>query len=598
VAVSDPQASAAPVDSEPATQIRLARPVRPEIRPYIVLGLISLAVSLYLTWHLLGDLPNRMVAGNPADIRLFTWYLEHDVQSVLHGHDPLFFTTMNAPAGVNAMWNTSLLLPALIMTPVTLLAGPLASYNVLFVLALATGPLCAFPLLRRFTDSVPAAGLGALVFGFSPAVLASGIGHINLVLTGLMPVTLLLADDLATGRRDPWPAGAALGLAMAAQLFTSEELLFQTGLVLLVAGVLILVTQPRAVTATALGRIGRGAATAAGVFIFVSAGALWLQFLGPLHQYGSPFTLGYYETDVRGLYVPSHMLWLTTRGSSAFAASYVPGAPEYLAYLGIPLLVAAPIVGLTRIGDLRTRLLLGVGAVFALFSLGGTLLDNGRNTAISLPWGAVEGWPVFGSALPDRFAIVVALAAAGLLAVGVGWLLGTGRAAARVLAVLLAAACAVPLLARPYPAAAADPVPPFFPAVSRWLAPGSTVLVLPYPTDTQTVPLVWQAAAHMEFQMPGGYFIGPASGGHAYVSGPGPTAVASTLIGIQLGRPAPPVTPALRASFWRDMSYWGARAIVAGPTARTALARFITQLVRRPPLRTGGVLLWRQPAGR
>src|SRR5215471_10440547 len=84
VAVPDPQASAAPVDSGPAPRIRLARPIRPEIRPYFVLALISLAVSLYLTRRLLGDLPNRMVAGNPGDIRLFTWYLEHDSQSVLH----------------------------------------------------------------------------------------------------------------------------------------------------------------------------------------------------------------------------------------------------------------------------------------------------------------------------------------------------------------------------------------------------------------------------------------------------------------------------------------------------------------------------------
>ena len=586
------------MDTEPAKRIRLLSPVSPQVRPYLVLGLISLLFSLYLSWLLVGDLPHRMVAGNPADIRLFTWYLEQDSQSVLHLHDPLFFTTMNAPAGVNAMWNTSLLLPALVMTPVTLLAGPLAAYNVLYVLALASGPLCAFPLLRRFTDSVPAAGLGALVFGFSPAVLASGFGHINLVLTGLMPITLLLADDLVTGRRDPWRGGAALGLAMAAQLFTSEELLFQTGLVLLVAAVLVLVTQPRAVTAAALGRIGRGTAAALGVFGFVAGGALWLQFFGPLHQYGSPFALGYYETDVRAFYVPSRMLWVTTRGSSAFARSYVPGVPEYLAYLGIPLLVTALIVGIARIGDLRTRLLFGVGAVFALFSLGGTLLDNGRNTAIRLPWGAVEHWPVFGSALPDRFAIVVALAAAGLLAVGVDWLLGTGRPGARVLAVLLATACVVPLLPRPYPAMAADPVPPFFPTATRWLAPGSTVLVLPYPTDTQTVPLVWQAAAHMAYQMPGGYFIGPAAGGRAYVDGPGPTAFATTLIGIQRGLPAPPVTAALRASFRRDMSYWGARAIVAGPGTRAALAGFITRVVQRPPRHTGGVLLWRDVAGR
>ena len=139
---------------------------------------------------------------------------------------------------------------------------------------------------------MPAAGLGALVFGFSPAVVASGIGHINLVLTGLMPVTLLLADDLATGGRDPWPVGAALGLAMAAQLFTSEELLFQTALVLLVAGVLVLVTQPRAVTAAVLGRIGRGSAAALGVFVFVSGGALWLQFFGTVAPVREPVHAG------------------------------------------------------------------------------------------------------------------------------------------------------------------------------------------------------------------------------------------------------------------------------------------------------------------
>ena len=534
-----------------------------------------------------------MIAGNTADIRLFTWYLEHGSVSARHWRNPLLFTTMNAPAGVNGMWNTSILLPALVMTPVTLLAGPLAAYNVLFVLGLATGPVCAFPLLRRFTSSRAAAGLGALVFGFSPAVIAAGLGHLDLVLIGLLPVTLLLAHDLVSGRRGPVYGGAALGLAAAALLFTSEELLFQAGLVVVVAGVLVLATQPRIVTAAAARRIARGSLVALGVFLVICAGPLWLQFWGPLHQHGSAFTLSFFEADLRGFYVPSRLFWLTTRGSSAFAASYAGGAPEYLAYLGIPLLIVAPLTGLARITDARARLLLGTGAVFAVFSLGGTLLYNGHQTAVHLPWGAVEGWPVFGSALPDRFAVVVALAAGGLLAVAVDWLLRTGRPAARAGAVLLAGACIAPLLPRPYATTSTPPVPPFFAAASRWLPAGATVLVLPYPTASQTLPLAWQAAAHMAFRMPGGYFIGPTAGGQAYVGGPGPTAVAATLIRIQQGAPVPPVTPALRASFWRDMSYWDARAIVAGPDARAALTVFVQQLVQRPPLRTGGVLLWR-----
>ena len=591
--VLEPQARSAPVDAGPVARRHPHLRGNPEISACVVLGLISLGLSLYLSWHLLGALPSRMIAGNTSDIRLFTWYLENDAVSVLHGRNPLLFTTMNAPAGVNGMWNTSILLPALVMAPVTLLAGPLAAYNVLFVLGLASGPPCAYPLLRRFTSSRAAAGLGALVFGFSPAVIAAGLGHINLVLTGLMPVTLLLVHDLVSGRRDPLSGGAAVGLAAAALLFTSEELLFQTGLVVVVAGVLVLVTQPRIVTVAALRRVARGSLIASGTFLLICAWPLWLQFWGPLHQHGSPFTLSFFEADLRGFYVPSRLLWLTTPGSSAFAASYGGGAPEYLAYLGIPLLIVAPLTGLVRITDARARLLLGTGAVFALFSLGGTLLYNGHQTGVNLPWGAVKGWPVFGSALPDRFAVVVALAAAGLLATAVDWLVRTGRPAARAGAVLLAGACLVPLLPRPYATTSTPAVPPFFATAGRWLPAGSTVLVLPYPTGSQTLPLTWQAAAHMAFRMPGGYFIGPAAGGEAYVGGPGPTAVAAMLIQIQQGGRVPLVTPALRTQFWQDMSYWGAHAIVVGPGARTALAGFVERLVQRPPLRTGGVLLWR-----
>jgi hypothetical protein len=563
-----------------------------------VLAPLSLLVSLYLNWHLLGDFGGRMIAGNPDDIRLFAWYLEHDSWSVLHLQNPLLFTTMNAPAGISGMWNNILLLPGLVMSPVTLLAGPLVSYNLLFVLGLAAGPLCAFPLLRRFVRSAPAAGLGAMVFGFSPAMIASGLGHLNLVLTGLMPIMLLLVYDLAAGHRDPVSGGTALGLAAAGQVFVSEELLFQTGLAALAGCVLVLVLGPRAVTAQALGRLARGLGVALAVFLPICAWPLWLQFFGPLHQHGSPFALGYFEADLRGFYVPSHMFWLTTPGTSAFAESYGGGPPEYLAYLGIPLLIAAPLAGIVRFADLRARLLLGLGIVFAVFSLGGTLLDNGHQTAVRLPWGAVEGWSVFGAALPDRFAIIVSLAAAGLLAMGADWLLGTGRTAGRVLAVVLAAACVAPLLPRPYPAMTAATVPPFFGEVGRWLPAGSTVLVLPYPTGTQTLPVAWQAAAHMAFQMPGGYFMGPAPGGQAYVDGPGPLAVAATMIQIENGTPAPPVTPALRASFWQDMAFWGAHAIVAGPGASRALTGFVRQLVQRPPLRTGGVLLWRNLPGR
>ncbi|HTT53122.1 MAG TPA: hypothetical protein VMH35_17135 [Streptosporangiaceae bacterium] len=567
----------------------------PVLRAYAAVTGVSLLISLYLTWHLLGGFGHRMIAGNPDDVRLFVWYLRHGPWAVAHGHDPLLFTTMNAPAGVNGMWNTPLLVPALVMAPVTWLAGPLAAYNTLFVLGLATGPVCAFALLRRFAGRNWAAAAGGLVFGFSPAVLAAGLGHLDLVLIGLMPVMLLLAGDLATGLRAPLGGGLALGLAAAAQLFISAEILFQTALVLVICGALLLLTAPRLITRAALGRLARGGAAAAGVFLVICAGPLWLQLFGPLHQHGSPFTLSFFEADLRGFIVPSHRFWLSTPGSSAFAAHYGGGPAEYLAYLGVPLLLAAVATGLLRITDVRARLLLGTGLVFALFSLGSPLLVNGQLTAVRLPWGIAEHWPVFGSALPGRFAFVVALAAAGLLAMGLDWLLGHGGRAGQVLAAVVAAACLAPLAARPYPVTPASRIPVFFNAITRWLPAGRTVVVLPYPTATQTQPLAWQAAADMAFQMPGGYFIGPAPGGQAYMEGPGPAPTASTFIGVGHGAAAPAVTPAVRAQFRRDMAYWRASAIVAGPGTSPALVSFVRQLTGRAPARVAGVLLWRRP---
>jgi hypothetical protein len=571
------------------------RPSLAGLAPYAALSALSLAVSLYLAWHLLGGFGQRMIAGNPDDVRLFEWYLVHGPWAVLHGHDPLLFATMNAPAGVNGMWNTPLLVPALIMYPVTALVGPLAAYNTLFVLGLATGPVCAFALLRRFVARTWAAAVGGLVFGFSPAVLAAGLGHLDLVLIGLLPVILMLVLDLATGRRAALGGGLALGLAAAAQLFISEEILFQAGLVIVVGGALLLLTAPRTVSRAGLARLARGGAVAAVVFLVICAGPLWLQLAGPLHQHGSPFTLSFFEADLRGFIEPSHRFWLSTPASSAFAAHYGGGPAEYLAYLGLPLLLAALLTGLLRIRELYPRLLLGTGLVFALFSLGSPLLVNSRLTAVGLPWGIAEHWPIFGSALPDRFAFVVALAVGGLLALALAGLAGRWGRTGPMLAAALALVCLVPLAARPYAVTPASNIPSFFNASTRWLPPGRTVVVLPFPTATQTQPLAWQAAADMAFQMPGGYFIGPAPGGQAFMGGPGPAPTASTFIQIQQGSAAPRVTPALRAQFRQDMAYWRASAIVAGPGASPALVSFVQRLTGRAPVRAGGVLLWRQP---
>jgi hypothetical protein len=76
---------------------------------WLVVGLYLLA-AFGLTWRLWADPAGRMVAGNPGDTNLFAWFIRYSATAVSHGRLPAPVTTgLNAPQGINLMWNTSVL---------------------------------------------------------------------------------------------------------------------------------------------------------------------------------------------------------------------------------------------------------------------------------------------------------------------------------------------------------------------------------------------------------------------------------------------------------------------------------------------------------
>src|SRR5206468_13022129 len=161
-----------------------------------------------------------------------------------------------------------------------------------------------------------------------------------------------------------------------------------------------------------------------------------------------------------------------TAGSAAAAARYQVQLPEYLGYLGWPLLVVLVLAAIACWRRLPARAAAVACVVLGVFSLGGTLLFGGHHhPAIKLPWYWLQGLPLLESALPDRFSLVADCSAAALLAFAVdaavpafaGWAarrftrLATGW---RPLGVVLAGAvlAVLPIVPRPLRAAAATPV--------------------------------------------------------------------------------------------------------------------------------------------
>ncbi|HEV2934618.1 MAG TPA: hypothetical protein VGY96_15910 [Streptosporangiaceae bacterium] len=614
--------------SVPAVSER-ARPLS-DRRTVAVAGVYYLLAALAVTLWLWRDPASRTVAGNPNDTDQFAWFFRYDATAIAHARLPDLVTmAMNAPRGVNVMWNTFMLLPGILLAPVTLIFGPQASLNVLMTAGFAGSATAMFAVLRRWRVSVAGAALGAAVYGFSPALVHSAIGHYDLQFAVLPPLIVDAGLRLATGRARAVRGGVWLGLLVTAQIFITEEVLFDAALAAVLMAAVLAVSRPRQV-AGRVRTLAAGLGVAACVTAVIAGYPLWVQFFGPLQQHGSPFTTDFFKNDLASFVVPSSFMLFHTGGSAAAAARFQGHLPEYLGYLGWPLLVVLAGAAIRFWRVLAVRAAAVACAVLGVFSLGGTLLASGHEHAwIKLPWYWLQGLPVLSAALPDRFSIVADGAAAALLAFAVDAAVAVFAAYAAVRLPRLASAwrpvavvmsCAVlavlPIVPRPLPAAAATPVPPGWSAVfaSLRLPASATVLVVPAPMSTFTETLRWQADTGQPGTLVGGYFMGPAGNGRAYTDGAGlpqagrylnfmwaespgglPTSLAAGLPAD--ANPASPsyvqVKAVSPAQMRAQIAAWRATAVVAVAARNSVLGDYLVGLLGPPSVTVDDVMAWR-----
>jgi hypothetical protein len=563
--------------------------------------LAAFAITLWL-WR---DPASRTVAGNPNDADQFAWFFRYDAAALAHGRLPDLVTlAMNAPQGVNVMWNTFMLLPGMLLAPVTLLFGPQTALTVFLTAGFAGSALAMFAVLRRWSVGVPGAALAGAVYGFSPALAHSAIGHYDLQFAVLPPLIIDAGLALAAGRSRPVRGGGWLGLLVTAQIFITEETLLITALAGMLFGGVLAASRPRAALAGAAAT-ARGLAVAAGVTAVIAGYPLLVQFFGPLAEHSSPFTPDYFKNDLSAFVVPSSYLLFHTSGSAAAAGRYQGLLPEYLGYLGWPLLITllAAAIWLWRRPPARAAAV--TWAVLEVCSLGGTLLFGGREHAgITLPWHWLQGLPLLSAALPDRFSIVADGAAAVLLAFAAdaafhalrrrwaGWRPAAVVVSGAILAVL-------PIVPSPLPAAAATPLPPGWSQVfaSLRLPASANVLVVPVPRSTFTESLRWQADTGVPGEMVGGYFMGPAWNGHAYTDGNGTPAAGLYLNYLWLKSAGTSAAvgpkPVSQSAMLTQIEDWRVSAVVAVTAPDSPLARYLSRLLGRPAAAAGDVVAWR-----
>jgi hypothetical protein len=588
---------------------------------YVILAVLA----FWHVWH--GHPTSDMQLG--GDQWRNVWFLAWVPFALGHGLDPLFSGYANVPTGVNLLAGAGVPILGFVFAPVTLVWGPVATFNVISTVALAGSATTGFFLLRRLVGWTPAAFVGGLLYGFSPALVAQAMdGHINLSFELLPPLILLVLHDLLTTTgRHPVGRGALLGVLVSAQFFISSEILFDTAIVAVVGLVVGAVVGRHALSA-GLSAARRGlpaAAVTAGVLL---AWPVWFLVRGPAHVVGKlQLVPQAYRADVAGLAVPDSNQLLRIHGLLRHADHFSTATGENGAYLGITLLVILllGVVWLHREPVVIVATITGI-VVFVL-SLGGALtLDRtpaitgsgGAAGKVPLPEGVLSHLPLLENLVPGRLGIFVALCAAALLAVVLERLHGSmdgpsGRqragahARARetrvVLPALVAVVALIPLIPSvPFESIGFSGTPVAY--TSPGLAPpgrSPVSLVFPYPSNAYPQPLLWQAEADFDFKMPGGYFLVPQGPEHhlAFSAALGyatDSPTGETLTALAQGQ-VPSRTPALRASIDAQLVAWQVTQVIATPAASTnpaASLAFLDWLLGPPSASlAGGTYLWR-----
>jgi hypothetical protein len=498
---------------------------------------ISCCVLAYLVIGLLATLPaflhgpaHTLQCGGCADVGQEVWFLRWPSAALSGQGNLLVSSLLNVPFGVNLMQNTSMPLVGVVLAPLVLLAGPVVSLNVGFLLAFASSGTACLLAALRFTTRVPAAFAAGLLYAFSPFMIGAGRDHLFLVAGALPPLMAICVHEILVRGRRPYAAGVFLGLIAAAQLLVSIEVLAMFALVGLLA-VATVVLSRRLRPPQRLDSPGRAGPLALGlaaiVFAVLAAYPIYVFAAGPDRPStpGHPqAVLAHLSIDLAGIVAPDANQRFdlgfgpTTRPWVRQVAVATPSSgdlDENGGYVGVPLLLLL-VAGVARHRrDPVVRFLAVLAGLSLLLALGARLHVAGHETPVPLPFALVVKVPFLRGEVAARYCDVMWLCLAFLVArlledtASEGGRVSPRAARLRMATTGAVAALAVLSLlpAWPYHYAPVK-VPPWFTSKAASSVPsGTSVLSYPFPRKPHAEEMLWQAVAGMSFRIPAGQAI-------------------------------------------------------------------------------------------
>jgi hypothetical protein len=580
-------------------------------RSHLLVAAVALGLAVLITKGLWSQPYSHVLSDNEGDQAFFEWLLGYGVHVVREGANPFFTDLLNWPNGVNLAANTSITVYAVAFAPLTELAGPQVSFVTILTLNLAGSAVAWYLFLLRHLVRRPAAAMVAGLFiGFGPGFISHANGHLNFTSGWIAPVVLWWVLKLREPGR--WLRnGIVLGVLLAVSFSIAAEGLFLTTMAIMLFVVVWSLSpatwaEARAATPTVLNALVVTAVVGGALLSY----PLYMHFAGPQSFAGTGHDQGRYVSDV--------MSYLTYAGRSLAgwtglgSAWLSPNPTEESSFLGAPLviLIVAALVVLWRHATPGRRSTLRgltvVAVVFMVLSWGPRMQFLEHKTDFPLPYAVLGHLPLFDSALPARFALVVTGVVGIVLALTADRLLSESMAV-RTRAMWMAgfAVALLPVIPVPLLTDRRSSEPAFI-ADGLWktyVSRGAVMSALPFAYWSSPDPQRWQAytmaRGGQQFRIPDGYFLGP--GGREGRGRVGTSFHHTDRLFWAAARTGsrPEIDDYDKRLARQDFAYWGIEAVFlpdqisgAGRLYRPAVEYTATELLG-PPQRVGDVLLWR-----
>ena len=519
--------------------------------------------------------PHDAVVGSyGADQGFFAWSLVHWVEVLAGNQAPFLTDRIDAPQGFNLAWATTIPGPSLLLAPLTALAGPLWSYNLLAIAAPALAAWTAYLLCRHLTRDTVAAIAGGWAFGFSSYLLGQTLNHVNLALVWALPLIVLVVIRLVEGSMRPRRAVPALALLIAMQFLTFTEVAATATLVGVIVLAAALLLGPRAGLLRALPWIGAGYALALALVSPLLIAAL--VHPNPIDRRIRP---DLYPLDLKNLVVPTPITWIGGERFRDTSLQFVGNLTEQLGYVG-PVLLLVAALGVLRWRRERWVWVIVIGIVAAIVLALGARLTIGGHERWTMPWQALTHLPLIRLALPTRIVVFAWLGIAVLVALFVARRPDDrpSRFAARFGLAALALVCLLPVPRADVWRTDLSTPPGIASGTATAAIPDdAVVLVLPY--SFRGDGMYWQALSTMRWRMAGGYSAAAIPAEY----GPYPV-----VYGFYLDQlPANP-----RQELLRFLDFTGATWVLVDSRFPGPWAQFLREAGGRPE-EIGGVTRWR-----